>query len=309
MKRIKIIIALLLITIISVSFFNFIRFYGGKYSPRAEEEAMGNYKVYSTKQYKTAFNRNVSHEEKTRVMQFYESIKTKEFKKYTQGNEDGVIDFLIEWCNLGQKNYTGFFVEFGTETGVETNTRYLREKRNWTGLLMDGSNENLAINLHKETILYSNIVGLFQKYKVPQEFDLFSEDTDYADYWIMEQVMLKYSPKIVVQEVNQQGPDLCVTVPKPLNLTFWDSSDYHGASVCAFRCMAIRFGYTMVYCGSHGVNCFWIRNDLLEKYLNIEASVVQRVLTPAVLYMKPAFIYRSTNNPWLHVNCSFKCLK
>jgi hypothetical protein len=238
-----------------------------------------------------------------KVLQFYESIRKKEFKVFSQNKEDGVIDFLIDCLNLGQ-NYSGFFVEFGTEDGNQINTRYLKQKRNWTGLLMDGSNENLAINLHKEIILHSNIVQLFQKYNVPTEFDLFSEDTDYGDYWIVEQVMLKYTPKIVVHEVNQQEPELCVTVPKPVKLTYWDLSNYHGASVCAFRCMAARFGYTMVYCESAGVNCFWMRNDVFEKFLNVDSKLAQQVLTPALLYKKPGFTYGSTGKPWLRVNCT-----
>ena len=71
---------------------------------------------------------------------------------------------------------------------------------------MDGSNENLAINLHKEIILHENVADLFEKYKVSKsDLDIFSEDTDYADYWIVEKVMLNgYRPKIVVHEINQQ---------------------------------------------------------------------------------------------------------
>jgi hypothetical protein len=249
--------------------------------------------------------RNLTDEDRQKILKFYNSIKENEFKKYSQNKEDGVVGFLVDFLNLSENNRTGFFVEFGTESGVEINTRHLRETRNWTGLLMDGSNDNRQINLHKEKIMHSNIVDLFRKYQVPAEFDLFSEDTDYADYWIVEEVLrAAYTPKIVIHEVNQQTPERCVTVPRPAKLTFWDSSSYHGASVCAFRCLAVRFGYTMVYCESAGVNCFWIRNDLLERSLNIESSLVQRVLTPAVLYKKPAFVYRPTLNPWVHVNCS-----
>ncbi len=100
-------------------------------------------------------------------------------------------------------------------------TRYLRENFNWTGLYMDGSNENVTINLHKETITHSNILDLFVKYNVGDNIDLLSEDTDYADYWI-EKILTKYHPKVVVHEINQQLPEFCVTVPKPDDLIFWD---------------------------------------------------------------------------------------
>ncbi len=42
-------------------------------------------------------------------------------------------------------------------------------------------------------------------HNVTLEMDLLSEDTDYAEYWIMEAVLLaKYRPKNVIVEVNQQ---------------------------------------------------------------------------------------------------------
>ncbi len=168
---------------------------------------------------------------------------------------------------------------------------------------MDGSNSNPSINLHKELISHKTILDLFEKYKVPKELDIFSEDTDYGDYWIVEKVLTKYKPKIVIHEVNQQLPDKCVTVPKPADVKFWDGSNFHGGSVCAFRCLAKRFDYTMVYCEKAGVNCFWIRNDLLEKKLGVSSNKVQIILTPQILYKKPGFTYRSTNLVWDEIVC------
>ena len=57
---------------------------------------------------------------------------------------------------------------------------------------MDGSNENPMINLHKESILHSNILSLFEKYRVPDDIDILSEDTDYADYHIVEEILKTY---------------------------------------------------------------------------------------------------------------------
>ncbi len=165
---------------------------------------------------------------------------------------------------------------------------------------MDGSNSNPKINLNRELISHETILDLFEKYKVPIDLDIFSEDTDYADYWIVEKVLTKYKPKIVIHEVNQQ--DLCVTVPKPDKVIYWDGSNFHGASACAFHCLAIRFGYTMVYCEQKGVNCFWIRNDLLEKNLGISSQYVQEVLTSTYLFTK-TFEYFNTSKIWEKIIC------
>jgi hypothetical protein len=119
----------------------------------------------------------------------------------------------------------------------------------------------------------------------------------------VEKVLTKYHPKIVVHEVNQQPPNLCVTVPKPSTLVFWDGTNFHGASVCAFHCLAKRFDYSMVYCESAGVNCFWIRNDLLTSRLGVKSELVQNILNPRLLFKMPGFVYKSTDKIWDQVVC------
>lgn len=66
--------------------------------------------------------------------------------------------------------------QFGTEACTECNSRVIRDLAGWTGLLMDGSHSNPAINLNTERISPENINQLFAKYKVPYEFDLLSID-------------------------------------------------------------------------------------------------------------------------------------
>ena len=126
---------------------------------------------------KKRISRINSSEKLKKVKVFYDDLKSSENRVFSQNKEDGVIKKLNILLN---KTHNGFYVEFGTEDAQECNTRYLRENFDWHGLLMDGSHENLAINLHKEDITHSNILGLFEKYNVAENFDLLSEDTDYA---------------------------------------------------------------------------------------------------------------------------------
>ena len=43
----------------------------------------------------------------------------------------------------------------------------------------------------------------------------------------------------------------------------WDGSDFYGAGVLALHRLARTKGYSLVYCESHGVNCFFLRDDVL----------------------------------------------
>ncbi len=246
-------------------------------------------------------NNNIEIESVIKVINLYNSILNSEKKIYSQNGEDGILERLIDLIKLNKTG--GYYVEFGTQDARECNTRYLREKLGWNGLLMDGSNENPSINLHRESIMHNNIISLLEKYKVPNDVDILSEDTDYADYHIVDEILKKYHPKILVHEVNQQPGDICVTVPKENKLIFWDASNYHGASVCAFWCLAKNYNYTMVYCDKAGVNCFWLRNDYIDKYFNINHRLVQSILNPLFLFKKPAFVYPSTNKQWKIINC------
>ncbi len=72
-------------------------------------------------------------------------------KVYSQLEEDGIIEAIYE-C-IGEE--TKYFVEFGVQDGSECTTRYLREQKNWTGLMMDGGFDKPEINLHRYSLFGS----------------------------------------------------------------------------------------------------------------------------------------------------------
>ena len=99
-----------------------------------------------------------------------------ECKIYSQNGEDGVLLWLF--THIGTRHHPPYFVEFGVENGLQCNTRFLRQHLDWKGLMMDGSNQNLDINFHKETITEKNINDLLTKYQIPSTVDLLSIDVE-----------------------------------------------------------------------------------------------------------------------------------
>ena len=236
------------------------------------------------------------------IKQFYEILKKNDKKKFSQNGEDGVILKLAEYINKTRK---GIFVEFGAANGDETNTRILREKYQWTGLLMDsyiGHNYDPQKNFYREEITHENILDLFEKYNIKKDFDLLSQDTDYADYWILEKILSKYIPKMIVVETNQEKG--CVTVAKPTELTYWDgNSRYAGASLCAYLCLAKQYGYTIIYCEKSNVNCFWIRNDLLINIFHIKIGVFRQIFTSSFLRPAEPNLSGQLFKKWFEIEC------
>jgi len=180
-------------------------------------------------------------------------------EKVSQNGEDGIT--LEIFNRIGTTNK--YYVEFGTENGNECNTRILREKFGWRGLLMDGSYENKKINLNKEFITAENIEKLFEKYKVPKKFDLLSIDIDSNDYYVWESIK-NYSPRVVIIEYNSKiSPKKSESIIYNPKQT-WDGTDYFGASLLALTKLGERKGYKLVCCDNVGCNAFFIRNDVLN---------------------------------------------
>lgn len=223
---------------------------------------------------------------------FERKIPFIERKEYAQNNEDGIINAIFTVAGTTNK----YYVEFGVEDGIECNTRYLLKHKGWTGLLMDGSNENLDLNLCKEFITAENIEELFAKYDVPKEFDLLSIDIDGNDYWIWKAIT-HYSPRVVIMEYNACIPyEPPVTIPYNPEFT-WDKTDYYGVSLSGLVGLASQKGYTLVGTDSHGVNAFFVRNDLMKYFAKHDPKTLYH---PASFKGKPGNRHPkdTKNRPW-----------
>ena len=180
-----------------------------------------------------------------------------EKKVYSQNGEDGIIDKIFSIIGTTNK----YAVEFGVETGIECNTRFLRERKGWTCLLMDGNAETEFVK--KEHITAENINSIFKKYNVPNEFDLLSIDIDGNDYWIWKAIDSIHIPRVVVIEYNAS---ILVTESKTIAYDpqhLWRGTDYFGASLLALVKLGKIKGYTLVGCDSTGSNSFFIKDELI----------------------------------------------
>lgn len=202
---------------------------------------------------------------------------------YSQNGEDGITKKIFEAMGID----SGYYVEFGVEDGKECNTRFLREAYNWNGLMMDGGYENLSINLQKEFITAENINDLFVKYEVPDDFDLLSIDLDYNDFYVWKAIEDHYQPKVVIIEYNATHlPNEDKVIYYDAN-NGWDRTNYYGASLLAMYNLGREKGYSLVYAERNGVNCFFIRDDILAN-LNFYFLNVNDV---QALYKKPRYGY------------------
>jgi hypothetical protein len=201
-------------------------------------------------------------------------LRNFEKKIFSQNGEDGIIEEIFN--RIGTTNK--YFVEFGVESGKECNSRYLLEKKGWSGLWMDGSDENgrMARSLFKDFnlkflttfITAENIESLLEAEKVPYEMDLLSIDIDGNDYWVWKKIT-KYRPRLLVIEYNASYPPPEKWIMQYKSDHLFDGTRHFGASLASLAELGKEKGYSLIACDKFGVNAFFLRNDLMsQKFLN-----------------------------------------
>lgn len=214
-----------------------------------------------------------------------------EYQVYSQWGEDGLIQYLISRVAIGRP----IFVEFGVEKYIESNTRFLLINNNWSGLVIDGSEQNIQLikndpiywrhNLKAECAFIDkdNINSLIEKNGISGDIGLLSIDIDGNDYWVWDSIKV-VNPRIVVCEYNSLwGAEAAVSTPYDpcfIRTKSHYSNLYYGASVAALTQLAKSKGYSLVGSNNAGNNIFFVRNDLL-------GSMTE--LTPQQAWVKSQF--------------------
>lgn len=226
------------------------------------------------------------------------NIQDYEFKIFSQWGEDGIIQYLIN--NIHIEN--NVFIEFGVENYMESNTRFLMMNNNWSGLVIDGSEDNINDLRSKNWFWKYNLetkAAFIDKDNINvllgngyQNIGILSIDIDGNDYHILEQIDLaRLNPSVLILEYNSVfGKERKITIP--YDKSFYRtkahySNLYFGASLAALTDLARKKGYVLVGSCSAGANAFFVRQDLQNDIIH-EHSV-------ADVYVESRF--RESRNP------------
>ena len=201
-----------------------------------------------------------------------------EFSVFSQLGDDGIIQYLIHSLEIENK----FFVEFGVQNYIESNTRFLLMNDNWSGLIMDGSEQFINFiendyyywkyNLKAKHLFITaeNINQAFEEENVKGEIGLLHIDIDGNDYWIWKAIQT-INPVIVIMEYNSGfGKERSITVPYKTDFERYDahySGLFFGASLQACCDLAKEKGYAFVGSNSYGNNAYFVRKDKLKNIL------------------------------------------
>lgn len=209
------------------------------------------------------------------------NIHKSEFKVFSQWGDDGIIQFLIQQLQIQNK----VFVEFGVENYKEANTKFLLLNNNWTGLVIDGSRQNIN-DIYKSDIYRDydlkgidafvnaeNINEVIESAGIKGEIGLLHIDIDGNDYWVWKAIKI-INPIIVIVEYNAVfGSKKSITIPyEPdfFRTSKHYSNLYFGASLKALCYLGNQKGYGFVGCNSNGNNAYFIKRDYISIFQELD---------------------------------------
>jgi hypothetical protein len=198
---------------------------------------------------------------------------------YSQNREELIIEKLIN-----SSSSTNFLVDLGAGDGFHlSNSRYFIDK-GWSAILIDADNKgNSDVKQHK--INRENINQLLKQYNCPKEFEFLSIDLDGNDYWILEEILKQYKPKLIVAEFNAAFTDSRTIKYDPE--FSWNGDDYFGFTLEAGNKLAENNGYTL--CMQHAdMNIFLLRDDILNDYCISDRE-----------YKQSDYFKKSNRNDWV----------
>jgi hypothetical protein len=211
------------------------------------------------------------------------SLHETEFKVFSQWGDDGIIQYLVNYLDIENK----FFIEFGVEDYLESNTRFLLINDNWSGLVMDGSESNISKIKQSEIywkqdliakyafITRENINQLISDENIKNNIGLLHIDIDGNDYWIWKALKV-VEPIIMILEYNSIfGYERAITIP--YNADFIASTAHHsylyfGASILSLCDLAEEKGYAFVGSNSAGNNAYFVKKEYLKELKPLTAK-------------------------------------
>ena len=226
-----------------------------------------------------------------------------------------------------------YFVEFGARRPGILNSSYFRINKGWCGLLLDGApgespnggswnfediqellnnDDDSNCRLRKEFITVENINKIFNKYNVPETFDLLTIDIDKNDYWIARSILenKQFFPRVVCIEYSSFFNSDENYVPQYKFDNVWMGyPNITGSSLVSLYELFKFYNYSYVgnSAGEHAI--FILNSELPTKYQNMDipyktASGWQYNERLKIGYLSldlfETFLNNKTNDKWIH---------
>lgn len=157
-------------------------------------------------------------------------------------------------------------------------------KKDWIDLICQG----MLTEIKKNSITNPSIYpSTGRTLKVPYDFDALSVDLNGNDYWLLDQILKYFKPKLIVAEFN---PAKEGSVAIQFNPNFkWNGDDYYGFSFDAGKRLAEKYGYYIIF-----------QNDNVNLYM-VDSEYVKAEQIPEVTYQKTSHYPKNITGVWQNI--------
>lgn len=108
-------------------------------------------------------------------------------------------------------------VDVGAGDGIRGSNTYALFLQGWRGVGFEGDEKRArrlarayksleGVEARHALVTPGNVVPLLRAAGVPEDFGVLSLDIDSYDYWVLDAVLKKYRPRVVVTEINEKIP-------------------------------------------------------------------------------------------------------
>ena len=137
------------------------------------------------------------------------------------------------------ENPSFYIIDIGASTGVNSDPvfKFINDIK-YKGLCIEGNSQSVNelkykthFNIYNGYVKPSNVLTIFENYKVPCDIDILKIDIDGYDLEVLRVILSKYKPRIIIAEINEKiPPPICFEVKYKEDYS-WDYSHCFGFSV------------------------------------------------------------------------------
>src|SRR5919205_171835 len=147
-------------------------------------------------------------------------------------------------------------VDIGAGDGMRGSNTYALFVKGWRGVGFEGDERRARrlarayknfdeVAARHALVTPDNVASLLEGHGVPREFGVLSLDIDSYDYWVLDAVLKRYRPRVVVTEINEK-------IPPPVRFVvnfdpgFRLQQHFFGYSIASLEELCRRHGYALL---------------------------------------------------------------
>jgi len=199
--------------------------------------------------------------------------------RYSHANEQQILRNYIN--EILPADYPRTVVDIGAGNGVRWSNSYALILENWKALSVEADPQKYGLmsrayrRFPNATACQSlaapgNVGQMLEDFGIEKEFGVLSLDIDGNDYWVLDAILSRFRPGLVVTEINEN-------IPPPLRFVVKFDPDFQlrhhffGHSISALEDLGKRHGYGILELEYN--NAFLAPQELAARYFRDAKSV------------------------------------